>query len=95
MGVAFPGLALQTLSVNPKTLRLTLRVLTPEQVIPKEGVVLLERRGLAEPELPGSACRLSLLDCSMGSKRQYGKQETEPALSPCENQLRDAGVQHK
>lgn len=41
MGVASPGLAwhAQALSVNLKTLRLTLRVLTLEQVILTEGVV--------------------------------------------------------
>lgn len=76
MGVTAPGLARhsQALLVNTKALRLALRVLTREQVIPKEGVVLLERRGETWPRL---GCQVSLLDCSMGGQRT--------TLSPCVN----------
>lgn len=86
MGVTAPGLAWhsQALFVNTKALRLALRVLTQEQVIPKEGVVLLERRGQSWPRL---GCQVSLLDCSMGGQRTNTK-------SLCE-QLRDSEVQHK
>lgn len=69
MGMASPGLAWhsQALSVNSKNLRLTLRVLTPEQVIPKEGACLVRE------ERPGPAWAARRHPQVVSAGLQYGK----------------------